>query len=59
MYRNKNVNSVIFLLFILLLVLIVHVIIHVKVYIVYGASLGSIFMIGLIIFLILLLYFKT
>ncbi|MBE4909862.1 hypothetical protein IM538_13535 [Cytobacillus suaedae] len=59
MRRNKNVDLVIFLLFCLLIMLIVHVILHVKVFVVYSASLGSIFMIGLIIFLIVLLYLKA
>ncbi|AND41451.1 hypothetical protein A361_20550 [Cytobacillus oceanisediminis 2691] len=59
MYRNKNVNIIILLLFCLLIMLIVHVFLHVKVYIVYSASIGSIFMIGLIIFLICFLYFKS
>ncbi|MEH7385090.1 hypothetical protein V7147_06700 [Bacillus sp. JJ1521] len=57
--RNKNIHVAILLLILILGVLIVHVILNVNVYIVYSASLGTIFMIGLIIFLIVLLIFKT
>ncbi|WP_453993803.1 hypothetical protein [Bacillus nitroreducens] len=59
MKRNKNIQIAILLLILILVVLIVHVILHVNVYIVYSASLGTIFMIGLIIFLIILLFLKT
>ncbi|MGX6445101.1 hypothetical protein ACWM35_17955 [Neobacillus sp. K501] len=58
MNRNKNVQVVVFLLFVLLIILIVNVILHVKIYIVYSTGVGPIFLIGLIIFLIVLLYFK-
>ncbi|PLS02451.1 hypothetical protein [Neobacillus cucumis] len=58
MKRNKNVQLTIFLLCILLIILIVHAILHIKIYFVYSTSLGPIFLIGLIIFLIALLYYK-
>jgi hypothetical protein len=53
------VKLIIFLLVCLLVVLVFHVIHHVKVYIVYSANIGSIFMIGLVIFLAVLLYLKA
>lgn len=56
--RNKNVQIILFLLCVLLLVLIVNVITHLKIYIVYSSGVGPIFVIGLIIFLIILLYYQ-
>ncbi|MCM3727058.1 hypothetical protein M3226_15345 [Neobacillus cucumis] len=58
MNRNKNVQLTIFLLSCLLIILIVHAILHIKIYFVYSTSLGPIFLIGLIIFLIAILYYK-
>ncbi|MBS4214537.1 MULTISPECIES: hypothetical protein [Neobacillus] len=58
MNKNNNVLIVMFLLLILLIVLIINVIIHVKIYVVYSSGVGPIFLIGLIIFLIALFYFK-
>ncbi|KIY23088.1 hypothetical protein UB32_04850 [Mesobacillus subterraneus] len=56
MNRNKKLQVTIFLLLGLLLILLIHVILHTKVYVVFSASLGSVFLIGLILFLILYLY---
>ena len=58
LYRNKNLKIILFLLFCLLITLIVNVLLHVKIYIVYSTGIGPLFLIGLILFLIGLLYFK-
>jgi hypothetical protein len=58
LYRNKNVNLILFLLFCLLLILVVHIIMNVRIYLVYSTGIGPILVIGLIIGLIVLLYFK-
>ncbi|WP_462410317.1 hypothetical protein [Neobacillus sp. Marseille-QA0830] len=58
MYRNKNVNIILILLSILVILVIAHVITHIKVYVVYSTGLGPIFVIGLIICLIVLFFFK-
>ncbi|MEH7416833.1 hypothetical protein V7266_16225 [Neobacillus drentensis] len=58
MNRNKSVQLTIFLLCCLLMILIIHAILHIRIYFVYTTSLGPIFLIGLIIFLIALLYYK-
>ncbi|WP_251552268.1 hypothetical protein [Neobacillus muris] len=58
MYRNKNINIIILLLCCLLLAFIVHVLTHVRIYVVYSTGIGPILVIGLIIGLIVLLYFK-
>lgn len=58
LYRNRNVNIAIFLLFCLLIILIVNVFLHVKIYIVYSSGIGPLFVIGLVIFLIVLFYYK-
>ncbi|WHY65089.1 hypothetical protein [Neobacillus sp. SuZ13] len=56
--RNKNVQLTIVLLVCLLVILIIHALLHIRIYFVYSTGLGPIFLIGLIIFLIALLYFK-
>ncbi|WP_175990550.1 hypothetical protein [Bacillus sp. Marseille-Q1617] len=58
MKRNANVNAVIFVLFFLLIIHVIRIILHAKIYIVYSMGVGPLFLIGLIIFLIVLLYFK-
>ncbi|MEH7073609.1 hypothetical protein [Neobacillus drentensis] len=56
--RNRNVQLTIVVLVCLLVILIVHAILNIRVYFVYSTGIGPIFLIGLIIFLIALLYFK-
>ncbi|MGR3765519.1 hypothetical protein [Rossellomorea sp. NS-SX7] len=58
MNRKTNVNAAIFLLFFLLFIHVIRIILHAKIYIVYSMGVGPLFLIALIIFLILLLYFK-
>ncbi|MDM5327090.1 hypothetical protein [Neobacillus sp. CF12] len=57
-YRNRNVQIAILVLICILVILIVHAILHIKIYIVYSTGVGPILLIGLIIFLIALLYFQ-
>lgn len=52
-------SAVILLLFILLVVHIIRIILHVRIYVVYSMGIGPVFLIGLIIFLIVFLYFKA
>ncbi|MFP7296716.1 hypothetical protein [Neobacillus niacini] len=56
--RNRNVHMAILVLIGILVILIIHAILHIKIYIVYSTGMGSILLIGLIIFLIALLYFQ-
>ncbi|MCM3117840.1 hypothetical protein M3610_21540 [Neobacillus sp. MER 74] len=56
--RNKNVQLTIVILVCLLAILIVHALLNIRIYFVYSTGLGPIFLIGLILFLIALLYFK-
>ncbi|MCM3690752.1 hypothetical protein [Neobacillus niacini] len=56
--RNTNVQLAILLLICLLIILIIHAILHIKIHIVYTTGVGPILLIGLIIFLIVLLYTK-
>ncbi|PEQ93226.1 hypothetical protein CN481_12920 [Bacillus sp. AFS006103] len=56
--RNKNVQLTIFLLFCILIILIIHALLNIRIYFVYSTGFGPIFLIGLIIFLIALLFFK-
>ncbi|MCA1064965.1 hypothetical protein QTG56_09425 [Rossellomorea sp. AcN35-11] len=59
MYKDRFMSAVILLLFILLVVHIIRIILHVRIYVVYSMGIGPVFLIGLIIFLIVFLYFKA
>jgi hypothetical protein len=56
--RNRNVQIAILVLLGILVILIIHAILHIKIYIVFSTGVGPILLIGLIIFLITLLYFQ-
>ncbi|OIU71830.1 hypothetical protein [Rossellomorea aquimaris] len=61
MYRNNRnplVNISIFILIFLLIIHVIRFILNAKVYIVYSMGLGPILLMGLIVFLIIFLYFK-
>jgi len=56
--RNKNVQLTMLILVCLLIVLMINVILDIKIYFVYHTSIGPLLLMGIIIFLIVLLYFK-
>lgn len=58
LYRNKNTALIIILCFLLFLFLVVLVFRHITVYFVYSSGIGPILFIGIMIFAIVMLFFK-
>ncbi|PKF89558.1 hypothetical protein CW306_09660 [Bacillus sp. BA3] len=58
MYRNKNTALIMILCFLLFLFLVVLIFRHITVYFVYSSGIGPLLLIGVMVFAIVMLFFK-
>ncbi|MCM3677306.1 MULTISPECIES: hypothetical protein [Peribacillus] len=58
MYRNKNTALIILLCFLLFLFLVVLIFRHITVYFVYSSGIGPLLLIGTMVLVIVMLFFK-